>query len=100
MPNQAVIDAGTKSLGREPMRGTDAADGFGSLLEHPEVIVKSMSEEHGMLDLSSTTWRPRVGDMVRVIPNHVCIVVHLNDVVVGLRGEAVETSWPVAARGR
>jgi D-serine deaminase-like pyridoxal phosphate-dependent protein len=59
-----------------------------------------MSEEHGMLDLSSTTWRPQVGDMVRVIPNHVCIVVHLNDVVVGLRGDAVETSWPIAARGR
>jgi D-serine deaminase-like pyridoxal phosphate-dependent protein len=100
VPNQAVIDAGTKSLGREPMRGTDAAEGFGSLLEHPEVIVKSMSEEHGMLDLSSTTWRPSVGDVVRVIPNHVCIVVHLHDLVVGLRGGVVETTWPVAARGR
>jgi len=37
---------------------------------------------------------------VRVVPNHVCIVVHLNDVVFGARGLAVETSWPVAARGR
>ena len=27
VPNQAVIDAGSKALGREPMRGTDAAGG-------------------------------------------------------------------------
>jgi D-serine deaminase-like pyridoxal phosphate-dependent protein len=100
VPGQAVIDSGTKALGREPMRGTDTADGFGCLLEHPEVVVKAMSEEHGMLDLSATNWRPEVGERVRVIPNHVCIVVHLNDLVVGVRADVVETTWPVAARGR
>lgn len=100
VPGQAVVDAGTKALGREPMRGTDTMDGFGSLLDHPEVFVKSMSEEHGILDLSKSAWRPAVGDRVRVIPNHVCIVVHLNDVIAGIRGDTVETSWPVAARGR
>jgi D-serine deaminase-like pyridoxal phosphate-dependent protein len=100
VPNQAVIDAGTKALGREPMRGADAADGFGAVLDHPEVVVKSMSEEHGMLDLSKTSWRPAVGDRVRIVPNHVCIVVHLNDVIAGVRGDVVETTWPVAARGR
>ena len=87
VPGQAVIDAGTKALGREPMRGTDAAGGFGSLLDHPEVVVKGMSEEHGLLDLSRTTWKPRVGEIVRVIPNHVCIVVHLNDTMHGVRGD-------------
>jgi D-serine deaminase-like pyridoxal phosphate-dependent protein len=100
VPNQAVVDAGTKALGREPMRGTDSAEGFGCVLGHPEVVVKSMSEEHGILDLSSSEWRPRVGDMVRIIPNHVCIVVHLNDLIAGVRGDHVETSWPVSARGR
>ena len=100
VPNQAVIDAGSKALGREPMRGTDAAGGFGSLLDRPEVVVASMSEEHGILDLSNTTWRPAVGERVRVVPNHVCVVVHLNDIVVGVRGDAAETTWPVAARGR
>lgn len=99
VPGQAVIDAGSKSLGREPMRGVDG-DGFGVLLENPDVIVRAMSEEHGLLDLSRTTWRPAVGDRVRVIPNHVCIVVHLFDVVHGVRGNTVETSWAVAARGR
>ena len=99
VPGQAVIDAGSKSLGREPVRGGEG-DGFGVLLENPDVIVRAMSEEHGLLDLSRTTWRPTVGERVRVIPNHVCIVVHLFDVVHGLRGNTVETSWAVAARGR
>jgi D-serine deaminase-like pyridoxal phosphate-dependent protein len=99
VPGQAVIDAGSKALGREPMRGSDA-DGFGCLLDDPNVIVTSMSEEHGILDLSRSTRKPRVGERVRVVPNHVCIVVHLADVVYGLRDGAVSTSWPVAARGR
>jgi D-serine deaminase-like pyridoxal phosphate-dependent protein len=97
--DQAVIDAGTKALGREPIRGTDAG-GYGALVDRPEITVKAMSEEHGMLDLSGSSWRPEVGDRVQVVPNHVCIVVHLNDVVYGVRSGAIESSWPVAARGR
>jgi len=100
VPGQAVIDAGTKALGREPMRGADGAEGFGCLFGRTDVVVKSMSEEHGILDLSNTSWRPAIGEQVRVIPNHVCIVVHLNDVIVGVRGATVETTWDVEARGR
>lgn len=99
VPHQAVIDAGTKALGREPVRGAPA-EGFGVLLEHPEVTVARMSEEHGILDLSRSSWKPEVGEQVRVIPNHVCIVVHLNDVIYGVRDGAVETQWGVEARGR
>lgn len=99
VPGQAVIDAGTKALGREPMRGVEG-EGFGALRDRPEVVVARMSEEHGILDLARTDWRPRVGDRVRVVPNHVCIVVHLNDLVYGVRGATVERSWRVEARGR
>ena len=95
---QAVIDAGSKTLGREPLRAE--GDGFGALLDHPDVVVARMSEEHGILDLSKSSWRPRLGDQVRIVPNHVCIVVHLFDEIIGVRGHAVETRWPVAARGR
>ena len=99
VPNQAVIDAGAKALGREPMRGVEG-EGFGALLGRPDVVVARTSEEHGILDLSNTSWRPEVGELVRVVPNHVCIVVHLNDVMYGIRGERVERSWAVDARGR
>lgn len=95
---QAVVDAGSKALFREELRGTDAT-GFGALLDRPDVVVKGMSEEHGLLDLRSTDWRPRVGERVRIVPNHVCVSVNLHDTVWGVRGEHIETSWPVAARG-
>lgn len=98
VPGQAVVDAGTKALGREPVDGD--GKGFGVLADHPDVVVARMSEEHGILDLSETSWRPAVGDLVRIIPNHVCVVVHLNDIIHGVRGDRVETTWPVTARGR
>lgn len=96
---QAVVDAGTKALGREPRGGGDDW-GYGELLDRPEVTVKAMSEEHGTLDLSRSTWRPRVGERVRIIPNHVCIVTHLFDEVAGVREDNVVETWRVEARGR
>jgi D-serine deaminase-like pyridoxal phosphate-dependent protein len=98
VPGQAVIDAGSKALGREPLRADGT--GFGALRDHPEVTVRTMSEEHGILELGETSWRPVVGDVVHVVPNHVCIVVHLNDVVFGARRDTVEQVWRVEARGR
>ena len=99
VPGQAVVDAGAKALGREPMRG-GTASGFGCLADDAGVVVKSMSEEHGILDLSRSDRRLRVGERVRVVPNHVCIVVHLADQVYGVRDGVIVSSWPVAARGR
>ena len=95
---QAVVDAGSKALFREELRGSSWS-GFGALLDRPEVVVRGMSEEHGLLDLSETSWRPRVGDRVRIVPNHVCVSVNLHDTIRGVRGERLERSWQVAARG-
>ena len=95
---QAVVDAGSKALFREELRGS-SWPGFGALLDRPDVHVKGMSEEHGLLDLSQTDWQPRVGERVRIVPNHVCVSVNLHAFVWGVRGERVERRWPVAARG-
>jgi D-serine deaminase-like pyridoxal phosphate-dependent protein len=95
---QAVVDAGAKALFREELRGSPEA-GFGALLDRPDVVVAAMSEEHGLLDLTRTAWRPRVGDLVRIVPNHVCVSVNLHDTMWGLRGDVIERSWAVAARG-
>lgn len=93
---QAVIDAGTKAIGKEHLPGLE---GYGALLDRPEVIVRSMSEEHGILDLSRSDWRPEIGDRVRVIPNHVCVSVHLQDRV-AFADSGDLTVRTVAARGR
>ncbi len=95
---QAVVDAGSKAIFKEEIRGA-TAPGFGALLDRPDVIVKSMSEEHGLLDLSATSWRPKVGDRVRIVPNHVCVSVNLHDRLWMVHGEDVLGSYQVKARG-
>ena len=96
VPGQAVVDAGSKALAKES-RGGDA--GFGVLLDRPEVLVTSLSEEHGVLDLSGTAWSPEVGDRVRIVPNHVCVSVNLQDAVLAVDGEA-HRLLALEARGR
>ncbi|GMR13869.1 MAG: D-TA family PLP-dependent enzyme [Gemmatimonadota bacterium] len=96
IPDQAVVDAGSKALAKE---SRDGADGFGFLLDRPEVLVESLSEEHGILDLSETDWCPLVGDRVRIVPNHVCVSVNLQDYLLAVDGDLVE-QWPLEARGR
>lgn len=96
VPGRAAIDAGSKALSKEE-RGGDA--GYGFLLDHPEVLVRSLSEEHGVLDLSASDWRPRIGERVRVVPNHVCVSVNLQDRLLARDGATYR--WvELEARGR
>ncbi len=97
VPGQVVVDAGSKALAKEPFRSD--GDGFGALLDRPEVTVRALSEEHGVLDLSGTDWRPEVGDRVRIVPNHVCVSVNLQDSLLVIDGEQTR-SLALDGRGR
>ena len=44
--------------------------------------------------------RFRVGDRVRIVPNHACVVSNLHDHLVAVRAGRVEGQITVAARGR
>ncbi|HUP90314.1 MAG TPA: alanine racemase [Longimicrobiales bacterium] len=96
---QAVVDAGSKAVFKEELRGVPNGEGFGALLDRPDVVVKSMSEEHGILDLSRSTWRPRVGDRVRIVPNHVCVSVNLHQRLWLERDGELQGNYEIAARG-
>jgi D-serine deaminase-like pyridoxal phosphate-dependent protein len=98
VPGQAVVDAGSKALSREEFRA--GGGGYGVLLDRPEIVVRSLSEEHGILDLSGTGWRPGVGDRVRIIPNHVCVSVNLQDRLLALAPAGELDPIPLEARGR
>jgi D-serine deaminase-like pyridoxal phosphate-dependent protein len=98
VPGQAVVDAGAKALAKEEIRAQ--AGGYGALLDRPQVVVKSVSEEHGLLDLSRTGWRPRLGERVRIVPNHVCVSVNLHERLYGVRGGEVVEVWEVEGRRR
>jgi D-serine deaminase-like pyridoxal phosphate-dependent protein len=93
---RAVIDAGSKALSSDTLGLT----GFGVIQGHEAIAVASLSEEHGVIELPEASDWPRVGDRIRIIPNHACVVSNLFDVV-NLVGpdDDVETV-AVAARGR
>src|SRR5690606_27819799 len=96
-PERGILDAGSKTLTADPGGGLD---GFGLILEHPQARISAFAEEHGFLDLSACNERPNVGDVVRIIPNHVCVVVNMVDEIIAVRGGEVVDVIPVAARGK
>ena len=93
---RAVIDAGSKALTSDLLGMT----GYGTVRELGGASVHEVSEEHGHVSLDDGTESPRVGDIVRVLPNHVCPVSNLFDRVVFVRGGEVLGSVPVDARGK
>jgi D-serine deaminase-like pyridoxal phosphate-dependent protein len=93
--DRAILDCGTKVLTSDQY----TVKGFGHVMEYPEASIATLSEEHGVVDLSACRTRPAVGDVVEVVPNHCCVVSNMVDEVYGVRESAVEAVWPVAARG-
>ena len=95
--DRGILDAGSKTLTSDTGGGLD---GHGLILEHPEARIARFAEEHGFLDLTRSNTRPAVGDVVRIVPNHVCVVVNMMDEVVMVRGDEIVGTLPVAARGK
>ncbi|MBR0895708.1 D-TA family PLP-dependent enzyme [Bradyrhizobium tropiciagri] len=95
-PERGILDAGSKTLTSD----TGGLEGHGLILEHPEAKIARFAEEHGFLDLSRSNTRPNVGDVVRIVPNHVCVVVNMMDEVVMVRGDEIIGALPVTARGK
>jgi D-serine deaminase-like pyridoxal phosphate-dependent protein len=94
--NRAIVDAGSKVLTREQYFVKD----FGQVVEYPGAVVGNVSEEHGMLNLSRSANKPKVGEVISIIPNHCCVVSNMVDEVHGVRDGNVAVTWPVAARGK
>ncbi len=97
-PDRAVIDAGSKALTQDgPVLG---ARGLGLVKGLPGWRLDRATEEHGMLVRQGEAPPLRVGDRLEIIPNHICPVVNLYDVMYVARDGEVVDVWPVAARGR
>jgi D-serine deaminase-like pyridoxal phosphate-dependent protein len=96
---KAMVDAGSKTLSADSLLSGDR-QGFGYVLEDPGISVEGLSEEHGHLDVTRASRPLRLGDKLRIVPNHVCTCVNLHDVLYGVEGDKVVCEWNVAARGR
>jgi D-serine deaminase-like pyridoxal phosphate-dependent protein len=97
-PGRYVLDAGIKTLAGEDYGwGT-----WGRPLERPDLAIIRATEEHGIIELPPGAQDPRwrIGDRVRLVPNHACGAVNMHDELVAVDGERVVERWQVIARGR
>ena len=96
---RAIVDGGSKTFSGDRLISGDK-QGFGLVVEHPEIQFSGMSEEHGHLDLGDSAFQPRVGERLSIIPNHVCTCVNMHDQIFYHRKGIVEGSWTIEGRGK
>jgi D-serine deaminase-like pyridoxal phosphate-dependent protein len=106
--NRMILDSGSKTLGADKAAW---ATGYGRLLDFPAARIVALSEHHATAVFpkvrkpktganTSAAKLPKIGDLVRVVPNHVCNAVNLMERVYLVEGKKIVGSWKVAARGR
>ena len=71
---RAVIDAGSKALTSDLL----GLEGHGHVVGYPDIKIVGLSEEHGVMSLGDDC-DLRVGDRIRIVPNHVCVVANMFD---------------------
>ncbi|HUU12695.1 MAG TPA: alanine racemase [Terriglobia bacterium] len=99
VPGRAIIDAGSKTFSSD-LLGSGPMSGFGYVVEDPGAPLVKLNEEHGHLDITKSKHHFRVGEVLTVIPNHVCTCVNMHDEFFLRRGDEVVGSLSVAARGK
>ncbi len=73
---------------------------FGLLVDHPEARLYKLAEEHGFVDVSQCHRAAEVGEVVRILPNHVCPVSNLFDTLLAVRGGEPVERLVITARGK
>lgn len=97
-PDVATVDGGSKTFCGDVVPASMDLQGYGTDAGFT-MFIKSMSEEHGVLQLSPGA-DPRIGEKLPFIPNHVCTSVNLSDELIGARNGRIEQVWPILARGK
>jgi D-serine deaminase-like pyridoxal phosphate-dependent protein len=105
-PTRLIFDAGAKTLAADGCRGFGTHHGHGLVfpaIDAPtadvSIVLERLSEEHATA-LVPADCALRVGDRVRILPNHACVVTNLVDELLLVDGQAIVDRLPVAARGR
>jgi len=105
--DRVILDSGSKTLTNDSARGFSPVPGHGAVLKDlavaepdPSLLVERLSEEHATVRAVSGDSALRTGALVRIIPNHSCVVSNLVDYVWLVDGSRVLSKLPVSARGR
>jgi D-serine deaminase-like pyridoxal phosphate-dependent protein len=94
---QVVLDSGAKALTKDR---APFLEGFGSIPAYPGAVIERLFDYHAAIAIPPGTAAPRLGEVVAIVPNHVCPVVDLYESFVAVRAGAIEGRWQVDARGR
>lgn len=99
-PDRIVIDGGSKTFATDvqPGKAPLHLKGFGRMLGDPEAVFERMNEEHGVITVSPNS-KYKIGDVIGIIPNHICSTVNLHHFVYLLHADGKLAKVPVAARG-
>ena len=97
----AIVDGGSKTFATDvpPDRKPLNLKGFGQVVDYPDAVLERLTEEHGMLRVTDRD-APKVGDTLRIVPNHVCSTVNLHDEVDFVDESGATERVVVAARGK
>lgn len=95
--DRIVLDAGAKALTKDR---ADWLTGFGAIVGYPELVIERVNDYHGVVAVARDAPRPGLGEVVAIVPNHVCPVIDLVDAVVAVAADGSGAEWPVDARGR
>jgi D-serine deaminase-like pyridoxal phosphate-dependent protein len=98
-PDRAVIDAGSKSLSSDCVAAS-VGPGYGLIRGYEDAVIERLNEEHGVLDLSRCSRKPEIGERIRILPNHVCVVSNLHDEIAVSRDGIFLGMKRVEARGK
>ncbi|MGH9311689.1 MAG: alanine racemase [Vicinamibacterales bacterium] len=105
--DRVILDCGSKTLSSDGARGFQPAPGYGVVLRDLEssepdrrLLVERLSEEHATVRVVEGESPLEPGNMVRVLPNHSCVVSNLVDCIRMVDGSTVVDTLPVAARGK
>lgn len=93
----AILDGGSKTFSDA---ASMAGHGFGRIDQYPDAVCEKMNEEHGYVRTGGCQTKPNTGELVDVIPNHVCTTVNMHRVLHLVRGGEVEEILPIAAAGK
>ena len=93
-----MLDSGSKTLSSDRV-APSVGEGYGLILDYPDAVITRVNEEHAVVDLSACARKPAIGERVRILPNHVCVVSNLHDRMAVSRNGEIIGEWPVAARG-
>jgi D-serine deaminase-like pyridoxal phosphate-dependent protein len=104
--DRVIFDCGSKTLTTDQARGVSDVRGYGVVFKsldcsepNASLLVERLSEEHATVRVTGDC-DLQPGDLVRVLPNHACVVSNLVDSAWLVEGSAIAGRIEIAARGK